>query len=95
MNTGAGAGTAGQSTFDSAGGSSPRPRDANGRPSMTPVATRVDRDEVQGNAWNNESSVRHVQDEGGWGGFTENGNESRESLRRGMGTDKKRALGVT
>ncbi|KAF2147712.1 putative Rho GTPase activator [Myriangium duriaei CBS 260.36] len=89
--------TQGQSTFDSTagGGGSPRPRDANGRPSMTPVATRVDRDEVQGNAWSNESSVRHVQDESSWAGFGENGNESRESLRRGLGIDKGRALGVT
>lgn len=87
--------TPGQSTFESSGGGSPRPRDANGRPSMTPVATRVDRDEVQGNAWNNESSVRHVQDERTWAGFGENGNDSRESLQRGLGIDKGRTLGVT
>ncbi|PSK42286.1 Rho-type GTPase-activating protein 1 [Elsinoe australis] len=77
----------------------PRSRDQNGRPTITPVATRVDRDEVQGNAWSNESSVRHVQDggEGGWNGFAQHGNESRESLgRRGLGIGNGgRAMGVT
>ncbi|PNS15876.1 Rho-type GTPase-activating protein 1 [Sphaceloma murrayae] len=85
------------STFDGPAPGSPRGRDANGRPTITPVATRVDRDEVQGNAWNNESSVRHVQEGNeGWNGFGQHGNDSRESLgRRGLGIGGGRAMGVT
>jgi len=40
---------------------SPRSREGN-RPAHNPVATRVDTDPSQANAWQNESSVRHVKD---------------------------------
>ncbi|KAG8631545.1 hypothetical protein KVT40_000685 [Elsinoe batatas] len=79
------------------GGPSHQPgsRDTNGRSTITPVATRVDRDEGLGEAWRNESSVRHVQDggEGGWNGFGQHGNDSRESLRRGMGQQQQQGAG--
>jgi len=42
---------------------SPRPRDGT-KPSIAPVATRVDTDQSQANAWQNESSVRHVKESG-------------------------------
>lgn len=51
---------------DPSSASSPRSRE--GKATLAPVATRVDTDQSQANAWQNESSVRHVR-EGGNDGF--------------------------
>jgi len=44
------------------------PRSQANRPAHNPVATRVDTDPSQANAWQNESSVRHVKDNAELGG---------------------------
>ena len=80
----------------------------NGTTSPTPMATRVDTDPHMQNAWQNESSVRHVGG-GGSGGLNEqpppslpyanarDSSESQGSPNRGSiraGYDKHRPVGV-
>lgn len=80
----------------------------NGTTSPTPMATRVDTDPDMQNAWQNESSVRHVSsDRDGHGGQTpptlpyanprgssdSQGSPNRGTIRTGA-YDKQRAMGV-
>nr|POF12942.1 rho-type gtpase-activating protein 1 [Quercus suber] len=79
---------------------------SNGTTSPTPIATRVDTDPHMQNAWQNESSVRHVASENNMqtppmlpyanprGSTDSQGSPNRSSVRSGL-YDKQRAVGVT